>query len=208
MDSVNRAVIVDADLRAHFHDQLDSALSKQALVVDQTTNIYLVNLLMLFVDTRELFDDSEDGRHLKPLALHFADAVNAENVAEKSVALRKLGDVALFISGLFSGSLNRKLVDVDYYIAMGGSAYGCLHDISQSQVRSSAHQGLFAELAEKFAKLVDVLGEVGDSCNLSSNTDVLRLYEIWLKTGSKRAYNKLLRLGLTPAQNVPCASMH
>ena len=208
MDSANQAVIVDADLRSHFHDQLDSALSKQALVVEQATNVYLVNLLMLFVDTRELFEDSEDGRHLKPLAMHYADAVNAENVTEKSVALKKLGDVALFISGLFAGSLNRKLVDVDYYIAMGGSAYGCLHDISNSHARPQHHHGLFAELAENFAKLVDVLGEVGDSCNLSSNTDVLRLYEIWLQTGSKRAYNKLLRLGLSPVQNAPRAAMH
>ena len=45
---------------------------------------------MLFLDTRELFDDGEDGRHLKPLALalHYADAVNAENLAERSVALK------------------------------------------------------------------------------------------------------------------------
>ena len=52
----------------------------------------------------------------------------------------------------------------------------------------------FADLATNFSKLVDVLGEVGDSCNLSSNADTLRLYEIWLKTGSVRAHNKLLRL--------------
>jgi hypothetical protein len=208
MVSVNQAVIVDADLRAHFHDQVDSALSKQALVVEHATNIYLVNLLMLFVDARELFDDSEDGRHLKPLAFHYADAVNAENVSEKSVALKKLGDVALFVAGLFAGSLNRKLVDVDYYIAMGGSAYGCLDDISRSRCRRSDHHGLFAELAENFAKLVDVLGEVGDSCNLNSNTDVLRLCEIWLKTGSKRAYKKLLRHGLSPTQHSPCITTH
>tara|TARA_Y100000994_G_C15562389_1_gene388861 strand:- start:411 stop:590 length:180 start_codon:yes stop_codon:yes gene_type:complete len=42
---------------------------------------------MPFLDTRELFDDGEDGRHLKPLALHYADAVNTENLAERSVAL-------------------------------------------------------------------------------------------------------------------------
>ena len=197
----NQAVIVKADLREHFHDQVETALGKQALVVEQATNIYLVNLLMLFLDTRELFDDGEDGRHLKPLALHYADAVNAENLAERSVALKKLGDVALFIAGLFAGSLNRKLVDVDYYIAMGGSAYGCLHDLSQSRLSRSRHHSLFADLATNFSNLVDVLGEVGDSCNLSSNADTLRLYEIWLKTGSVRAYNKLLRLGLSPMQS-------
>jgi len=37
--------------------------------------------------------------------------------------MQRLGDTALFIAGVFADSLNRKLVDVDYYVAMGGTAY-------------------------------------------------------------------------------------
>jgi hypothetical protein len=51
---------------------------------------------------------------MKPLALHYADAVNAPSIAERGAALRKLGDIALFISSLFADNLNRKLVDIDY----------------------------------------------------------------------------------------------
>jgi hypothetical protein len=108
------AVIVSADIRDYFHDQIGSALSKQSVTVDDTTAVYLVNLLTTFLHARALFDDTDDGLQMKPLALHYADAVNAPSVAERGAALRKLGDIALFISGLFVDSLNRKLVDIDY----------------------------------------------------------------------------------------------
>jgi|GEM_PF-6941326 len=45
---------------------------------------------------------------------------------------------------------------------------------------------------------VDVLDEVGESSHLSSPGDVLRIYDIWAKTGSLRAANKLRKMGLEP----------
>ena len=152
--NTNPAVIVSADIRAYFHDEVDSVLSKQAVKIDDTTAVYLVNLLATFTHARELFEETDGGLQLRPLALHYADAINAPGVAERTSALRKLGDIALFISGLFADSLNRKLVDIDYYIAMGGTAYSYVHDVS-----SISKTGLFAELAEQFAALVDVLNE-------------------------------------------------
>lgn len=206
--NIDSAVIVSENVREYFHDQVDAALTKQAVKIDQTTTVYLVNLLTAYTHARALFEESEDGLHIKPLALRYADAVNAPSTVEKSTALRKLGDVALFISGLFSGSLNRKLIDVDYYIAMGGAAYGTVHDLVASQTDIRDECGLFAELAENFANLVDVLGEIGDASSLSSNTDVLRVYEIWLRTGSDRAREKLQRLGLNPSINATSRATH
>ncbi len=201
--NTNPAVIVSNDIRAYFHDEVDSVLSKQAVKIDDATEVYLVNLLATFTHARELFEETDDGLQLRPLALHYADAINAPGVAERTAALRKLGDIALFISGLFADSLNRKLVDVDYYIAMGGTAYSYVHDISPI-----SKTGLFAELAEKFAALVDVLNEVSERSNLQSNTNVLRLYEVWLKTGSNRAYDKLQRLGLNPTPTATSVATH
>ena len=42
--------------------------------------------------------------------------------AEQRASLKQIGDVSLFISGFFSDSLRRKLVDVDYYVSIGGGA--------------------------------------------------------------------------------------
>ena len=81
---------------------------------------------------------------------------------------------------------------------MGGRAYSALADAFDRGPRR-ALGGVFAELAQKFQPLVDALGEVSDAGYRYSDQDLLRLYEIWLKTGSTRAHGLLRQLGVTPA---------
>jgi len=45
---------------------------------------------------------------------------------------------------------------------------------------------------------VDALGEIGEGAAQNSPRDVLRLYELWHKTGSPRAHRTLLKLGIRP----------
>jgi hypothetical protein len=54
------------------------------------------------------------------------------------------------------------------------------------------------ELAQKFQRLVDVLNDVAEMAHTHTDKDILRLYEIWLKTGSPRAFGILRRLGVEP----------
>jgi hypothetical protein len=58
---------------------------------------------------------------------------------------------------------------------------------------------VYAELAAKFQPLVDALGEISDAARTYTQRDVLRLYEIWLRTGSARARGLLSQLGVTAA---------
>ena len=44
----------------------------------------------------------------------------------------------------------------------------------------------------------DVLNDVAEMAYTHTDKDILRLYEIWLKTGSPRAYSILRRLGVAP----------
>jgi hypothetical protein len=93
----------------------------------------------------------------------------------------------------------RKLVDVDYYIAMGGTAYSALSESLRIRDRTQSHGVVFEELARKFPGFVDVLAEVSASAQPGSDTDILRLYEVWLRTGSARARDRLVGLGVVPA---------
>ena len=61
--------------------------------------------------------------------------------------MQRLGDVALFLSGVFAESFSRRLVDVDYCIGMGASAYNYLSN-HNNHARNAA---VFRELAMKFA---------------------------------------------------------
>jgi len=193
-------VITQVNLHEYFRDAVNEALNHQSLEMEEETVFYVVNLLSHFVRAEHLFTDTEDGPALQPLVEIYTAAVSAPSVEERTRLLRRLGDVALLISGIFSDSLNRKLVDVDYYIAMGGSAYGYLADLIRDSLRGQALCGIFAELSNKFADFVDVLAEVSEAAHLTSSSDVMRLYEIWLRTGSPRAANRLRRMGIEPVR--------
>lgn len=192
------ALVTDVNVREHFRDSIHTALSNQKVEAGEDTVYYVVNLLAYFAHSENLFSQTAEGVDLKPLALIYAEAVEANSLEERLSALRRLGDVALLISGVFSSSLNRKVVDVDYYMAMGGSAYAHLSDISRGTVRGKVFCAIFGELSDKFPRFVDVLAEVSEQSGLSSQTDIMRLYEIWLHTGSRRAADRLRKLGIQP----------
>ena len=129
-----------------------------------------------------------------------AEALDAPSAAARQRALQRLGDVSLFIAGFFARSFARKLIDIDYHIAMGGNAYGTLADSMQRSASGRAIGAIYAELAQKFQRLVDALNEVSEMSYVHSDADILRLYEIWMKTGSRRAHGLLNRLGVRPVR--------
>ena len=186
------------NLRDYFRESIDAAIEHQGVKVDPHAAHYVVNLLTLFSRSEDLYEDHGDAYGIKPLALMMVDAVDAPTIAERNFSLQRIGDVALFISGFFADSLAHKLVDLDYYIHMGGNAYGSLSEEIRGTFRGRALAGVYKELARKFQIVVDVLNEVRDSARQSSDIDLLRTYEVWLRTGSKRAAELLKQNGVIP----------
>ena len=155
-------------------------------------------MMTLFSRSEELYDDDGEIYAHKPLALMLAEASDAPTPEHRNQILQRIGDVALFISGFFVESLANKVVDIDYYIHMGVNAYGSLSEEVRHSFRSRAFADVFRELAINFQVLTDVLHEVRDGACLDSDADLLRTYEIWRKTGSRRAENILRRQGVVP----------
>jgi hypothetical protein len=187
-----------ASLAEFFRDALQQAMQRQHLAVADHTEHYLVSLLTLFARSEALFEPTEAGPRLRPLALLLADAVNAPDAVGRERALQRLGDVSLFVAGFCAHSFARRLVDVDYHIAMGGRAYGSLSGMGRHTARGRALSLVFAELALKFQRLVDALNEIADQARAPSDAEILRLYEIWVKSGSARARGRLRELGVAP----------
>jgi hypothetical protein len=202
------ALLVSADMREYFHGSISTALRNQHLKANEATANYLVNLLCCFSRTDDLFERSSDGTTSLSLADLYAHALTSNSKAQRQQFLQRLGDVALFISGIFTDSLNRKIVDIDYYIAMGGNAYGYLSASFRTSSNVTAARAVFADLSERFHAFVDILNEVSEHAHLTKADDILRLYEIWLRTGSQRAGARLRRLGITPATGSSSRSHH
>jgi hypothetical protein len=171
----------------YFKELVDGALARQGLVANELTSFYVVHLLAGFIERRQ---DDEAGA--TPLGVQLARALGSGG-AEQRASLKQIGDVSLFVSGFFADSLRRKLVDVDYYASIGGVAYHAL-----SRHETDTFSPAFAELAEKFVAFVDVLSDVSERSSCASNMDLLRLYERWLKTGSRRSGQLLVERGVVP----------
>ncbi len=196
------------NLRDYFRESIDSAIDKQGVDVDPHAAHYVVNLLTMFSRSEDLYEDQGDTYGLRPLALMLADAADADSAAARNFSLQRIGDVALFISGFFAESLAHRLVDIDYYVRMGGNAYGSLSDEIRGTARGRALCAVYRELAQKFQVVVDVLNEVRDSARESSDIDVLRTYEIWLRTGSQRAAALLRQNGVVPISSTITRNKH
>jgi len=174
----------------YFRELVESALQHQHVAVRELTSFYVVNLLAGFAhrDPSGLTDD-------EALGVRLMRALQAGGTAQRD-GLRRVGDTSLFISGFFSDSLNRGLVDVDYYMQLGERAYGSLAR------RDETLGDVFDELAEKFGAIVDVLTEVSEQTAMTNGGDVMRLYEKWLRTGSRRSSDKLVARGILPNGSV------
>ena len=190
-------VVPVANLREFFRDELHGALEKQQVAFEDQTEYYVVNLLTLFSRSEALYENTSEGTRLKPLVVMLSEALEAPSGEDRNRGLQRLGDVSLFIAGFFAQSFARKLIDIDYHIAMGGRAYATLAE-TMSRGRGRVLGKVFNELAEKFQPMVDALNEVSETSYRHTDKDVLRLYEIWLKTGSRRCFDLLKRLGVNP----------
>jgi hypothetical protein len=197
-----------ASLEEFFKDSVTTAMARQGVEANDHTAYYVVNLLTLFARSEALFERDSDGVGLKPLALMLAEAADAETVQQRNHTLRRVGDISLFIAGFFGESLANKLVDIDYYIHMGGSAYSSLSENVGGTLRGRVYSQVFAELAVKFQRFVDVLADVRDGSRSAHDMDVLRLYEVWLRTGSARAERLLRELGIEPNRGLDAETRH
>ena len=189
--------VSDDGLRHFFIQAVGSAATNQHLNVQRSTVEYVGNLLARFSRAESFV--RKDGQRRGPAALAdlYKEAVEAPTSGARMEAFRQLGDVALFVAGLFSGSLRRRLVDVDYYVSMGQGAYGTIADTeSNVDCPRIGGESVYAELADKFVGFVDVLDEIGEGSTTRSKRDVLRSYEVWLATGSQRERRRLERSGV------------
>jgi hypothetical protein len=197
-----------ANLQEFFKDSVAYAMEKQGVAADDHTAYYVVNLLTLFARSEKLYDRRSDAPGPPPLALLLAEAAGAPDPQIRNLGLQRVGDTSLFVAGFFQDGFARKLVDVDYYIDIGGAAYGMLSENVRGTIRGRVFASVFAELAEKFREFVDVLAEIRDSGRAADDHDILRLYEIWLKTRSVRAARLLRSQGIEPNTSLDATTRH
>jgi hypothetical protein len=193
-------LVTASSLKEFFKTLVEEVIRRRQLQITDVTEFYLVNLLSEFVSSDRLFDQElDEGRDHEPLALLYHRALSQEREA-RIRTLRRLGDVSLYKAGFFSDALREGPVGPDYYIQMGGAAYG--------QVASLQPGGGFAavyrELCEKFRRLVEVLEEISARGLVQNGpAGALKVYESWVRSGNERLGQVLVEAGLVPLKGMP-----
>jgi len=178
-------VTLAASVDEFFHEVVTDALSAVDLDASEPAGWYLVGLLGEFTTAR-LTDE--------PLGLKLAAA--PDSPGQRVRTLKEVGDTSLYIAGFFAESLTRSLVDVDYYVGLGQTAY---IQLARSLGTRRSIGEVYEELAAKFPRFVDVLAQVRKRvtiAELNATSDIGRLYEFWLRTRDEWVEKKLKQAGL------------
>lgn len=199
MSPKSRQLTTCLSLAEFFREEVDNAIRAQALEASIEVEFYLVNLLEAYSKT-----DSVRLGLDQPLALLLHRAVFSSQTHRLS-AYRRLGDISLYLAGLFAPLLRRRSVDVNYAIGMGTAAYAAVATLVRSRTAnlSKAVQPLYLEMSEKFPALVEVLTQICERTDLGADSpELVELYERWARTQGPHLVARLQDLGVWPGNRV------
>ena len=185
-----RLPVTETSLSSYFSKRLTRYAKRFKPPPHEDTCWYLGSLLERFGRSEQLFAYQEGQMTLRPLALLYSDAIEADNTRERCLMLQQLGDMALFLGALFPERFTRHGILQDYIIGMGGSAYDYLAD------NARANQHIYAELANTFTRMLEMVANACSRKHRLTTDEVLALYQRWLSTRDPVIENQLRALGI------------
>ncbi len=187
--------ITETSLSSYFSKRLNRYAKRFRPPPHEDTCWYLGSLLERFGRSEQLFAYQDGQMMLRPLALLYSDAIQADNDRERCLMLQQLGDMALFLGALFPERFIRHGILQDYFIGMGGSAYDYLAD------NAKANRHIFAELANTFTRMLEMVANACSRTQHLTTEEVLALYQRWLSTRDPVIESQLRALGIELTEN-------
>ena len=176
----------------YFKSIVADAMTARKIDSFPMAQMYIVNILEFYLDAKNLFEEDSAGKRKNETLAEMYLTANQLPQSQKTGLLKRCADRSLYISGFFGDSLNRKLVDIDYYADVGGAAYSSLANTVQDDLMIQTYQ----HLSDRFLDYVEVLTYISEKSYVKSDQNILRLYDRYLKTGSDLAKEKLIELGV------------
>ena len=185
---MTQSSLIRRTLTEFFREVLRGAMRTHDVESSEPTEHYLVNLLERFAKPGPEWD-------ARPLGLAYLESFHHPR-PQRLAALRHVGDTALFLSGVFMESLERRTVSTDYYMRIGQVAYHQLAGLAPSD--RAARGDVFGEIAARFPDFVRVLSELSFEEMFRGDVQTVRVYTRWLRTRGARDAQWLLRRGIVP----------
>lgn len=168
--------IQELSLQSFFYSQLQE-FNKKSVEPLESETIYYSSLVMdKYGESQNYFEVIEGRVRDKILGKKLLEASSMKK-EEKKRTLKEVGDTALVICGFFSDSLNRKIIDINYYKDLGQSAYLRLNSVIPNAYDVPS---FFKNFSIKFERITSVMSLVSEK-TLSNSFDSEDAYLIITK---------------------------
>jgi len=178
-------------LESYFFEEIEHAQERRGQTLPHEIEAYLVQLLATYARRTHAA-----GRRSRALALEYLRA-KSETGQARAHALRRIGDRALYISGVVPRSLHRSPVNVRYVKGIGEAAY--------REVGVGGALEVLRQIADRFDEIAETIGDVvelgasrrGTSSSVDAGArELWMLVERWRVSRDPRDADKLLEAGV------------
>lgn len=129
MSQTDSKLILSPSLKAFFFDSLSTINAQSVCPMPDSLIYYSSELLERLSLSEDYFEVQEGKVKEKILGLKLLESRDLSH-AEQVRVLRDVADTALLVSGYFSDSIKKKIVDPSYYIHLGKNSYERLNNLS------------------------------------------------------------------------------
>jgi hypothetical protein len=122
-------IILSANLKGFFFEGLSEINKKSLCPVPESIIYYSSDVLDKFALSQDFFETSEGKVREKILGMKLLKASESNRDEQKKI-YKEVGDMSLLVCGYFSESVNKKIVDKEYYAQLGKMAFSHLNNVS------------------------------------------------------------------------------
>lgn len=187
-------IILSANLKGFFFDGLSEINKKSLCPVPESIIYYSSDVLDKFALSEDFFETSDGKVREKILGMKLLEASQFDREEQKRI-YKEVGDMSLMVCGYFAESVNRKLVDREYYIQLGKMAYSHLNNVTPKFFDIPHFYGMVSTCFDSLTTLMSILAskERGHENNL--------VFKKVMK-GEELTDAELLSAGILPGTNL------
>ncbi len=170
-------------LESFFFEEIERAQTERERRLPTDVEAYVVGLLARYAKRTHVA-----GRTSRPLAIDYLEA-RGQQGSRRAKALRRVGDRALYISGVVPRSMTRSPVGVRYVKGIGAAAYQAVTDAP-----TGGRLDVLRRIAARFDEVAQVIGEVARPA--SEDGSLLEIYDRWRREGDEGDLRRLVAAGV------------
>lgn len=149
-------IILSTNLKGFFFDGLSELNKKSLCPIPESVIYYSSDVLDKFALSEDFFEVSDGKVREKILGMKLLEATQLTR-EEQTRVYKEVGDMSLLVCGYFSESVNKKIVDTQYYSQLGRMAYSHLNNVIPSFLDIPSFYGMVATCFESLTTLMTIM---------------------------------------------------